>query len=376
MYRLRWLIGCVAVLSLLLMVLEPRQRPAVQAADDLPSPAATIASATNLYLPLIRITAPDRYANWQAIAAPVPGTAVNFLYVAESPACAGPGEGQWLPTPLLAATGAGIYRLIPAQAPDTAPTWEGRTAPNIEASHIISASGSLFAGAFNQGFVLRSDDNGMTWNEEALPNNTGTYRLASVEGRIFAAGKNGLYVRENGVWSVEAQIPGATFSVAAMGTLVYAVQIGAAKDTLWYSAVAGDRGTWQILATPPDPVRFLQVLEPIQTTNGAPEAIVSTVGNGLYRLNAAGLTPFSQGVQRTAYGLWRDERGRIYAAFREDGGLQRFLPEGGVGENLSAAPGAPPQTERLFSVNGRATGFCPILAVGSSSGNVWLRRIP
>lgn len=327
-----------------------------------------------LRLPLLRQPFPDLYAQWRKLTAPAPGAAVNFLYVPEGSTCAGPIGEESLPTPMLAATSAGLFQLTPASAQGALPSWQSRGPAGAEMSHIVAGPDALYASAFNRGSVLRSADGGATWTEEPLPGNQGTYWLAVSGTRIIAAGKGGLYIREGGSWIRDSQLTGSIFGVAAAGSRVYAVQIGRDRDTLWRSTSGGAAGSWQPIATPPEPVRFLQMLE--ASSGATPELLVGTVGGGLYRLGPTGLTAFSQGLTLTTYGIWRDGQGRVYAALREPGGLQRFSPTGGAGERLSAQPGAPPATERLYTVNGRADGLCPAIAVGSRAGDVWVRRIP
>gem|GEM_PF-4213681 len=327
-----------------------------------------------LRLPLLRQPFPDLYAQWRKLVAPTPGAAVNSLYVPEDNACAGPISEESLPTPLLAATNAGLFQLSPATAQGALPTWQSRGPAGAEVSHIVAGADALYASVFNRGPVLRSTDDGATWAEELLPGNQGTYWLAVSGARVIAAGKGGLYTREGGTWVHEPQLTGSVFGVAAAGGNIYAAQIGRDRDTLWRSASGGAAGTWQPIASPPEPVRFLQMLD--ARPGATPELLVGTVGGGLYRLGPTGLTAFSQGLALTPYGIWRDREGRVYAALREPGGLQRFAPGGGAGESLSAQSGAPPATERLYTVNGRAGGLCAIIAVGSRTGDVWLRRIP
>ena len=329
----------------------------------------------SVYLPRINKSFPDPYAAWVKLAQPAGGTAVNYLYVSQTSSCVGPAYEQNLPADILAATNSGIYRLKTVTMTNSLPSWELRSSPTISASHIISTALGYFAGAFNQGSVLRSTDGGVTWVPESLPNaNQWVYWLAASGERILAGGDRGLFIRENGIWVADPQLTGAVFSVAASGTVAYAVQFGNAKDTLWRSLAGGLSGTWASIGQLPGGVNFMQTLD--LHVGGTPELLIGIVGNGIYRLGANNvLEPFSQGVSVTAYGLWRDNLGRVYAALREPGGLQRFAAAGGVGESLNALPGAaPPVTERLYTVNGSTA--CNIIATGSREGNVWLRRMP
>ena len=326
------------------------------------------------YLSLIH--KPDLYAEWVKLVQPAGGAAVNYLYVGQSGACGG--FEQSLPADILAATSAGIYQLKNATAPNDLPSWTLRSTAAISASHIISTSVGYFAGAVNEGRVLRSIDGGVTWNFEGLPNsNQRVYRLAESNKHILAAGNRGLFIRQNdGTWIADSKLTGTIFSVVANGDIAYAVQVGTTKDTLWKSSAGGDLNTWTRVGQLPGTANLIQTLE--LRVGGTPDLLIGVVGNGIYRLVGTNvLEPFSQGISLTAYGVWRDVQGRVYASFRELGGLQRFAATGGVGESLNNLPGsAPPVTERLYTVNGRSETSCNIIATGSREGNVWLRRIP
>ncbi|NTV65624.1 MAG: hypothetical protein HGA65_19115 [Oscillochloris sp.] len=332
--------------------------------------------AQRLYLPQITKPAPDIYAQWVKLAQPAGGAAVNYLYVAPGSTCAGPVFEQGLPETIIAATNSGIYALRPATTAGSLPSWELRSSTTISGSHIINSDLGYFASAFNMGSVLRSTDSGATWSPEALPNsNQRVYWLAASGQRILAAGNRGLFIREGGAWVADPQVTGVIFSVAASGNTAYAVQVGSSKDTLWRSLAGGAAGSWAQVGQLPGSVNFIQTLD--VRGGGSPELLVGVVTGGIYQLGPSGLLPFSQGLSLTAYGLWRDSQGRIYAALRESGGLQRFTSVGGAGEVLNTLAGdAPPIAQRLYTVSGRADSPCNILATGSREGNVWLRRIP
>ncbi|MEI8306446.1 MAG: hypothetical protein WCF99_05215 [Chloroflexales bacterium] len=327
-----------------------------------------------VYLPLVRKPFPDPYAQWQKLTPPAAGSAINYLFVSRGTTCAGPVIEENLPDSIFAATDSGIFQLVTASTQGISPTWKLRGSSTISATHIITSQGSLFASAFNQSAVLRSDDAGATWHDEALAGNRGVYWLADSGTRILAAGTDGLFIREGGVWRADPKLKGSITGVAVAGSNAYAIQYGTNKDTLWRSTAGGAAGTWisagQILGT----TSFMQTID--TSSAGGPELLVGTVDGGLYSLGAGGLTPFSSGLNLTVYGIWRDGQSRIYAAMREPGGLMRFGAAGGVGESLSSAAGAPPTSERLYTVSGRDNSSCNIIAVGSRAGAVWVRRIP
>jgi uncharacterized repeat protein (TIGR01451 family) len=339
-----------------------------------------------VFLPLLWYVVPDLYADWVKLTPPAAGAAVNYLYVSQAEdQCSGPATEQDLPSTILAATNSGIYRLRAATTIGDFGDWEllGGTGA-LEVSHIISTTSGYFAGAFNQGQVFRSTDDGATWSGEDLPDNQRVYWLAATDERIFAAGSQGLYIRaSDGTWAAEPQISGAVFSVAAAGQTVYAVQmqVGARKHTLLHSTAGGAIGTWLLIGELPGAANFIQTLYASQ--RATPTLLIGTVGNGLYQYglfqsDGSRLGPLALDPGLTVYGIWRDGRGRIYASYHEPGGLQRFMPRiGGIGEALHTLPGAAPSTaERLFTVNGNPGSQCGIIMTGSREGNVWLRRIP
>ena len=347
--------------------------PSLTESIQVTTTAGPVEERQRTYLSLIR--KPDRYAEWVKLAQPAGGASVNYLYVAQSGECTG--IDQSLPADIFAATSAGIYQFKNATTPDNNPSWTLRSTAAISASHIINTSVGYFAGDFNQGGVLRSIDGGKTWTLEGLPNNNqSVYWLAESNKHILAAGSQGLFIRQNdGTWIADSQLTGAIFSVAASGDFAYAVQFGTTKDTLWKSSAGGDLNTWSQVGQLPGTANFIQTLE--LRVGGTPELLIGVIDNGIYRLGTNGLEPFSQGISLTAYGIWRDVQGRVYASFRELGGLQRFAATGGAGESLNSLPGsAPPISERLYTVNGRSETACNIIATGSREGNVWLRRIP
>ncbi len=332
-----------------------------------------------VFLPLIRRPYNDPYTQWVKLAQPAGASAVNYLYVNQThDQCSGPVSEQALPATIFAATNNGIYQLQPATAVDTYGTWVLRSSNTLSASDVISTPFGYFAGGINEGAALRSQDDGLSWTPEALPNeNQRIYRLALAGERVLAAGNRGLFVREsNGTWAAEPAMNGVIFRVVADGQKAYAIQNGNEKDTLWRSEAGGAINSWQEVGQLPGEANFMQVIE--LNNSAEPTLLIGVVRNGIYQLDATGaLVPFSSGLDLTVYGLWRDSQQRIYAAVREPGGLLRFSTTGGAGEPLHTLPGqAPSADERLYTVNGNAGGQCNILMTGSREGNVWLRRIP
>ncbi|WP_129671626.1 hypothetical protein [Candidatus Chloroploca sp. Khr17] len=332
-----------------------------------------------LFLPIIQDTYPDIYAQWVQLAQPAGGTSINYIYVSQATmACSGPTKEQYLPTTILAATNNGIYQLRHASVPGELPTWELRGSNTISVSHIISTTNGYFASSFNQNSIFRSTDGGQTWQTETLPeDNRFVYWLAASGERILAAGNRGLFIREtDGGWVQDTQVTGSIFGVAARGTNAYAIQIGNDKDTLWGSTEGGAPGTWASIGALPGTANFMQTLYADNESSDA--LLIGVIGGGIYRLHADGtFTPFSQDANLTVYGMWRDAQQRLYAAFREPGGLQRFAPEGGAGEPLHTLGGdAPSNNERIYSINGNAGDQCGMIITGSRQGTIHLRRIP
>jgi hypothetical protein len=325
-------------------------------------------------LPYLRRPYPDVYTAWQRLSPPAGEGDVNYLYVAGGENCAGPTGEQALPEPIFAATDNGIYQLTAASEIGALPGWVQRGGVGLDVSHIISSTQGYVAGAFNDGNVLISNDGGQSWMPESLPNeNDRIYRLATAGDRVFVAGDKGLFIREPGVgWITDPDVTGVIFSVAAAGDTAYASQLGIQKDTIWVSNQSGAPGTWQSLGQLPDPASSVQVFD--YQVGSAPELLIGVSDQGIYRQVPGGFAPFAPQPTLKPYGIWRDDEARVYAATREPAGLLRFPATGGAGENLSSQAGAPPTNERLYTVNGRAAGACPIVGVGSREGNVWLRR--
>lgn len=162
------------------------------------------------------------------------------------------------------------------------------------------------------------------------------------------------------------------YVIAATGRNVYAAVVGNPKDTLLISSDGGN--TWPVQRQLPGAINFVQTLDAALVT---PQLLIGTVGGGLYMLDGTDtIVPFSQGVNATVYGIWRDSQARIYAALAAPGGLRRFPAAGGASDfNLSTLPsGGSLTTETLYTVNGSQQ--CNVIVVGSKSGNVWVRRVP
>jgi hypothetical protein len=283
---------------------------------------------------------------------------VNFLYVSQN--CDGT-----RPVTVLAGTDSGLYALGATWARN--PGLDART----QVSHIISSQGALLVASFNLG-LWRSAD-GVTWAPESVPNSdTRIYWLASNDQYLYAAGSKGLYRRPvaGGAWS---QIQsGIIYTVAVDGANVYAAQIGSTKDTLFISSDNGD--SWPTERQLPGTVNFVQTID---STQGAATILIGAVKGGLYTLDGSNnIVAFSQGLSQTVYGIWRDGQSRVYAALESPGGLQRFPAAGGARElDLSALPGGGSlAAQTLYTINGSRA--CNIVAVGSETGNVWMRRIP
>ncbi|RRR66841.1 MAG: DUF11 domain-containing protein [Candidatus Viridilinea halotolerans] len=326
-----------------------------------------------IFLPLVRTAPPpvDRYADaWQRVEV-APGKAVKHIYIDQTPnqCAAGPVAQQLLPRTILVGTDDGIYRLIHASQVDGAFSWEllnGTTGADI--LQIMRVNNEYFAADVRNGKVLRSSDDGANWVVEDLPGNRRTYALATVGGRILAAGLDGLFIRAaNGAWSRDPAISGAVFSVAAVGDVAYAVQVGTPKDTLWISSAGAP---WQRIGQLPNPANFIQSLH-VSAHN--PNVLIGTVGNGVYQLSGNLLTPFAPAPALTVYEIWRDTQGRSYASFREDGGLRRINADASI-EVLHT--GTTMNEERLFTVKGYENAQCGILMAGSTQGGLWLRRLP
>lgn len=322
-----------------------------------PGQAAAAAGGTTIYLPFTSVA--DFYAEWAALGQPAGGAAVNYLYV--GPDCAG---GR--PKTILAATDKGLYSYGGGL------TWTRNTAlrADMEVSHILNTSAGMFLTSYNIG-LWHSGNGGTTWAPEPLPGSeTFTRWMAANDQFLYVAGDRGLYRRAlaGGAW---ATIRGtATYVVAASGGTVYAAEIGPVdgKDTLYISTDSG--ATWPITRQLPGAVDWFQTFD----TSGT-KLLIGTVDGGLFALDGSNnVVPFSQGINLTASGIWRDAQGRVYAAFDAPGGLRRFPAAGGASDlDLSALPGAGGMAgENLYTVN----GSCDLIVTGSENGNVWARRIP
>lgn len=317
------------------------------------------AAEQQIYVPMANKA--DPFANWVSLGQPAGSAAVNYLFIGQQ--CA-----NEQPTTVLAGTNQGLYRY-------TGAGWERFTglSAGIQVSHVLSpAAGSYYVASYDQG-LWHSADSGISWVREALPGNDARiYWLAANDQYLYAAGSKGLFRRPAGGGGWGQIRSGAFYSVAVAGSTVYAAMIGASKDTLLISGDAG--ATWPISRQIPGAVNFVQTLD---AGTGAPQLLIGAVRGGLYTLDGANnIVPFSQGVGQTVYGLWRDAQGRVYAALEAPGGLQRFAAAGGTSElDLSALPGGGALTSAsLYTVNG--TNACAILAVGSQSGQIWMRRAP
>ena len=348
----RYVLAGLLIWSVLLIAADPRNTQAAGAAS---APQAT----TKVFIPIsVKF---DLYADWVAFGQPAGSAAVNFLYTSQQ--CSGE-----LPSVVLAGTDLGLYRL-------NGTAWEINTSlsAGISVAHIFTtATSGMFLGSYNQG-LWHSADGGATWGREILPkNDTRIYWLAENDQYLFAAGSQGAYrrARSGGAWTTIRDT--GTYTIAAANGKVFADEIGDSKDTLFVSSDNG--ATWPISRQLPGALKFVQTLD---ASASGPQVLIGTVGGGLYTLDGTNtLVPFSQGVDATVYGIWRDGTGRIYAAFEQSAGLRRFASSGGASElDLSALPGgASLAAENLYTVNGSRA--CNIIGVGSESGKVWLRRVP
>lgn len=317
------------------------------------------------YIPLVFS---DLYQAGVSLGQPAGATPINFLYMSQE--CTAP-NGR--PKTILAGTDKGLYSLTVNNSWSRNPT----LASTIQASHILSTTqAGMFIASFNMG-IWRSTDGGKLWSGESLPNDEKQiYWLAAGDSSLYAAGSKGLYKRSNTQttqpWILLPGRNGKYFSVAALGSTIYAIQVGGNKDTLVISA---DQGNTWIAKQIPRTFNFMQTLDAFQGKS-ASTLLIGTVKGGLYTLNASNdIIPFSQGLSLTVYGIWHDSQKRVYAALDMPGGLKRFPATGGVSDrDLSAVPGGSLTNELLYTVNGNLQ--CNMIAVGSQSGGVWLKRIP
>jgi hypothetical protein len=352
--------------------------PQAQIAADGANAPCAIATQTQsqpqrlkrVYLPII--TAADCYSDWVSLGQPAGQTvevAVNYLYTSQS--CP-----FGLPSVILAGTDKGLYKYGISTSTWTAGSAFGSVNNvDVQVSQVFSTTqGGLFVSSYNQG-LWNSLNGGNTWSPVTIPNNDSwVYGLAQTDQYLYAAGRQGLYRRDNtGVaWS---QIQsGVIYTVAAAGNKVYAVLVGAknTKDTLLISNDGGN--TWPITRKLPGALLYIQSLDADPASG---QVLIGAVDGGLFTLDGANnIVPFSQGLSQTVFGTWRDAQQRAYTAADIGGGLRRFPQSGGASNlDLSALPVLGSLTEQaLFTINGSTV--CNILAVGSESGGVWMRRVP